>query len=94
MRRLRKHVGIDDKTFYWARYTWATMADKIGIPEKEISKGLGHKDNTIAGKHYIAYDWTKVDRANRQVIDYVLAEAKKPPPSRVRAVIGQQICDN
>lgn len=25
-------------------------------------------------RYYITYDWTKVDRANRAVIDYVLGE--------------------
>lgn len=74
IRAIAKELGIEGLTFYWARYTWATLADKIGINEKEISKGLGHVDTSVAGKYYIAYDWTKVDRANRQVIDYVLAK--------------------
>lgn len=71
LRHIAKELGIEGLTFYWARYTWATLADKLGISEKEISKGLGHVDTSIAGKFYISYDWTKVDRANRKVIDYV-----------------------
>lgn len=71
LRTIAVELGIEGLTFYWARYTWATLADKIGISEKEISKALGHVDNSVAGKYYISYDWTKVDRANRQVIDYV-----------------------
>lgn len=63
-----EHRGAD---LYWARYTWATLADKLGVSEKEISKGLGHVDTSIAGKFYISYDWTKVDRANRTVLDYL-----------------------
>ena len=57
---------------YWARYSWATIADSIDIPEKTISKGLGHVDKSLAGRKYIAFDWSKVDKANRQVIDFVL----------------------
>ncbi len=72
IRIIAKELGIEGMTFYWARYTWATLADKIGISEKEISKGLGHVDTSVAGKFYISYDWTKVDRANRSVIDYLL----------------------
>lgn len=72
IRAIAQEIGITGMTFYWARYTWATLADKIGISEKEISKGLGHVDVSVAGKFYISYDWTKVDRANRKVIDYVL----------------------
>ena len=70
IRAIGKELGLDGLTFYWARYTWATFADKLGIPEKEISKALGHVDTSVAGKFYISYDWAKVDRANRTVIDY------------------------
>lgn len=71
LRAISKELSIEGLTYYWARYTWATLADKIGISEKEISKALGHVDTSVAGKYYISYDWTKVDRANRQVIDYI-----------------------
>lgn len=71
LRHIAKELGIEGLTFYWARYTWATLADRLGISEKEISKGLGHVDTSIAGKFYISYDWTKVDRANRTVLDYI-----------------------
>lgn len=71
IRAIAQELNIEGLTFYWARYTWATLADKLGISEKEISKGLGHVDTSIAGKFYISYDWTKVDRANRAVIDYI-----------------------
>lgn len=71
LRHISKELGIEGLTFYWARYTWATLADKLGVSEKEISKGLGHVDTSIAGKFYISYDWTKVDRANRTVIEYI-----------------------
>lgn len=71
IRAIAQELNIEGLTFYWARYTWATLADKLGISEKEISKGLGHVDTSIAGKFYISYDWTKVDRANRTVLDYV-----------------------
>ncbi len=71
IRAIAHELNIEGLTFYWARYTWATLADKLGISEKEISKGLGHVDTSIAGKFYISYDWTKVDRANRAVIDHI-----------------------
>lgn len=71
IRAIGRELNIEGLTFYWARYTWATLADKLGISEKEISKGLGHVDTSIAGKFYISYDWTKVDRANRTVLDYI-----------------------
>jgi integrase len=65
-------LGITNLNFYLARYTWATIADKIGIPHEIISKALGHTDSTTAEKYYISFDWNKVREANKKVIDYVL----------------------
>ena len=70
-------TGIDGLTMYWARYSWATIADSIDIQEKTISKGLGHADTSLAGKKYISFDWSKVDKANRQVIDFVFEKTKR-----------------
>jgi len=73
VREIAKIAGLEGLTMYWARYSWATIADSIDIPEKTISKGLGHVDKSMAGRKYIAFDWSKVDRANREVIDFVLS---------------------
>jgi len=71
MRRLSVHLGYKI-TMYTARYTWATIADSLDISEKTISKALGHADVSLTGKKYIAFDWNKVDVANRKVIDEVI----------------------
>jgi len=72
IREIAKITGFASLTLYWARYSWATIADGLDIPEKTISKGLGHVDKSMAGRKYIAFDWSKVDKANRQVINRVL----------------------
>jgi len=72
IREIAKITGFGGMTMYWARYSWATIADGLDIQEKTISKGLGHVDRSMAGRKYIAYDWSKVDRANRIVIDHIL----------------------
>ena len=72
IRKLGEMIEQPNLSLYWARYTWASYADKIGIEEKVISKSLGHADVSIAGKHYISYDWERTDNANRKVIDYLL----------------------
>jgi integrase len=66
-------TGFKGLTMYWARYSWATIADSLEIPEKTISKGLGHVDKSMAGRKYITYDWSKVDRANEIVIRSVFS---------------------
>lgn len=60
-----------DLYMYMARYTWATFADHLGVPHEVISKALGHTDGTTAERYYISFDWDRVTKANRQVIDYL-----------------------
>ena len=72
LRRIGSAICTPDITFYWARYTWATLAYETGVPRDSISQSLGH---SFAGPAvtsvYIDYDYKKVDEANRRVLDYV-----------------------
>ena len=72
IREIAVITGIDGLTMYHARYSWAAIVDSLDIQEKTISKGLGHVDKSLAGKKYIVYDWSKVDRANERAISFVL----------------------
>ncbi|MBP3794825.1 MAG: site-specific integrase [Bacteroidales bacterium] len=56
----------------WARHTWATVASRIDIPKEVISKALGHSFGLSVTDIYIDFDSSKVDDANRKVIDYIL----------------------
>ena len=57
---------------YWARHTWATIAYEIGISVDIIGQALGHSDRSHAVTFiYIKPDSSKVDEANRQVIDHI-----------------------
>ena len=56
---------------YWARHTWATIAASLDIPKETIAAALGHGGNTVTDI-YIDFDRSKVDEANRRVIDWVL----------------------
>lgn len=72
----RKDKGlIPELTTYYARHTWATIASKIGIQRDTIAAALGHGGNTVTDI-YIDFDQTKVDEANRKVIDYVLQKGE------------------
>lgn len=59
-------------SIYWARHTWATIAYSIGIPEEVIADALGHSHGNKVTAIYIDKSLDRVDKANRQVIDYVL----------------------
>ena len=56
---------------YWARHTWASIAASLDIPKETIAQALGHSQNSVTDI-YIDFDRTKVDRANRKVLDWVL----------------------
>lgn len=82
----RVHIGkqgrrtfepiCDELTTYWARHTWATLASRIDIPKDTIRRALGHADNSVTDI-YIDFDDSKIDEANRKVLDYVFGGIKK-----------------
>lgn len=59
-------------TTYYARHTWATLAFKLDVPKDTISLALGHSFGARVTGTYINADLSRVDEANRKVIDYVL----------------------
>ena len=61
---------IPDITTYYSRHTWATLAHEIGISSDIISLALGHSPANRTTFIYIKPDQSKVDDANRKVIDY------------------------
>ncbi len=70
----RKPLGealFPDLSTYWARHSWATIAASLDIPKETIAAALGHGGNTVTDI-YIDFDRSKVDAANRKVLDWVL----------------------
>lgn len=57
-------------TTYYARHTWATIASKLEIPKETIAAALGHGGNTVTDI-YIDFDKSKIDQANKKILDYV-----------------------
>ena len=63
-------------TTYYARHTWASIAFNIGIQKDVVSLALGHSFGVRVTDTYINADLSRVDKANRRVIDYVLNNKK------------------
>lgn len=61
-----------DLTTYWARHSWATVARSIGVSIDDIALSLGHGDGHDLTHIYLREDVSKVDEANRRVLDWVL----------------------
>ena len=73
--RGRKFMKLVEPLFpqietYTARRTWATIASKLDIPKDVIGKGLGHSEwFSSTTDIYIDFDSSKIDKANRLVLD-------------------------
>lgn len=67
-----------DVTLYWARHTWATVAAELDVPMEVISAALGHSFGLPVTSVYVAVKRSKVDRANRLVLDYLASDFDDP----------------
>ncbi len=75
--RIAEDLGLPPITTYYARHSWATIAASLDIPKDTIAQALGHDMGNRMTAIYIDYDRSKVDAANRKVLDAVFA--KKEP---------------
>ena len=70
LHRIGERIGVPGLSMYYARHTWASMASELDVSHDTIARALGHGGNTVTDI-YIAYDYRKVDEANRLVIEHV-----------------------
>ena len=61
---------------YFARHTWATLAADLDISTDVIAQALGHSNVNRTTMIYIKPNQSKVDDANRKVIDYLLMKSE------------------
>jgi integrase len=66
-------LDMPNLTFYAARHTWATLAENsVGIDRYTVHKCLNHVDEKMSiTDRYIKTDWRPINRANRQVLDFL-----------------------
>lgn len=69
LKKIGAVVGIDNLQFYAARHSWATIArNECGISVDDIALALCHSPSTITDI-YIRRDFSRIDAANRKVLD-------------------------
>ena len=70
--RLCEKYNFEHITPYWFRHTWATIArNECEVSKDDIDLCLAHSGNNPMADVYIRPDWSRVDRANRKVLDLV-----------------------
>ena len=61
-------------SYYWARYSWATMAAEVDIPERTIGSALAHSTRKSVTAIYTRNDLRKkITEAQTAVENYVFA---------------------
>jgi integrase len=70
MKDLRKIIGIDDITFYWARHTFANTArNACRMSKDDVALALNHVDEGHRTTDiYISKDWKIVDEVQEKVV--------------------------
>ncbi len=77
-RKVVYHPLFPTLTVYSARYSFASIGAELDIPRETIALCLGHSWADVTS-HYIAYDTKKIDKAVRQIIDYVNSMVNHQP---------------
>ena len=73
IKEIGRQIGEPNLTFYAARHSWATIAlNDAGVDKYTVHEGLNHAGGEMAITDvYIKKDWTRLDKANRAVLDFV-----------------------
>jgi integrase len=83
LKRLAEACKIDAPlSSYYARHSWATIArNQCHISKSDIAECLNHSTSTVTDI-YIEKDWGVIDKANREVIDYIFRAVIVPKYSK------------
>lgn len=70
---ISEEIGFPEKiTEYWARHSYATIArNDCNIPKDDVSICLTHASGLDVTDNYLKRDWSKIDRAQRAVLNLV-----------------------
>ena len=78
LKHIGDSLGIEDLTLYAARHSWATIArNDCGVSMDDVAMALNHKSGHNVTDTYIKKDWSRIDIANRKVIDLVFSPVEK-----------------
>ncbi len=75
LKKIAKDLGIaKEVSTYYARYSWANVARRLGHSKDLIAEALGHEyGNKVTGIYLDNYDKQIIDAANEQVIAAVFS---------------------
>jgi hypothetical protein len=82
-------LNLPGLSLYYARHSWATIAvNDVNLPNELVDECLVHVPIRKMLRIYVKRDWSRIDKANRKVLDYVFY-GKTPPEGSVSIWHGQ-----
>lgn len=70
LKTIGKEIGEPNLILYHARHTWSGIAAYLEIEEKTIARALTHQVKSVTNI-YTRFDNSKIDKANRKVINFL-----------------------
>lgn len=73
LRKIAEMLEFEERlTTYYARYSWANIAKKLGYSKDLIAEALGHEyGNKVTGIYLDNYDKELIDEANKRVTTFI-----------------------
>lgn len=85
--KLCEKYGFEPITPYWFRHSWATIAyNDCDVSKDDIDLCLGHSGRNTMADVYIRPNWSRVDNANRKVLDFVFGDPEKYPQKQLSLI--------
>lgn len=76
LKKIGKALGIENLTLYAARHSFATIArNDCGFSMDDVAMALNHGTTHSITDIYIKKDWSRIDKVNRTVIDFVFGKS-------------------
>jgi integrase len=77
------NLNLPELSLYYARHSWATIAiNDVHLPDELVDECLVHAPVRKMLHKYVKKDWARIDKTNRNVLDYVFY-GKTPPEGSV-----------
>jgi len=72
LNKLGELVGVDNLTSYSFRYSWANIANELGVSNAIIAQALGHEyGNNVTNIYLNPIELKKVFNANRKIVSLI-----------------------
>lgn len=81
--KIEEEIKVPEITTYYARHSVATLLWKQGLDLDSIGQALAHAEKKDVVNRYVGKDYSKIDKANRKLLDSLKDKVKKERKKKV-----------